>query len=185
MYIIELPWIENSANTDMRNTDQLFRPYKVSSAVHTVISTTGDRTNNTTECRSRNSTPGPPIHMVHGCWFDFDLQLWRSRYALLMRPNFLVRLIQWKKYNINSSMQIYIYIYEVHTISFQTFFVWAFKIVVDSLEFSMLLLYNLWDEWPIFMISGSNQQLQKQLEYTLPNYLIVTAGEFQKGNLTL
>ena len=30
------------------------------------------------------------------------------------------------------------------------------------------------------MISGSNQQLQQQLEYTL---LIVTAGEFQKCNL--
>ena len=31
----------------------------------------------------------------------------------------------------------------------------------------MLLLYILWDDWPIFMISGSNQQLQEQLEYTL------------------
>ena len=31
----------------------------------------------------------------------------------------------------------------------------------------MLLLYILWDDWPIFMISGSNEQLQKQLEYTL------------------
>ena len=31
----------------------------------------------------------------------------------------------------------------------------------------MLLLYMLWDDWPIFMILGSNQQLQKQLEYTL------------------
>ena len=31
----------------------------------------------------------------------------------------------------------------------------------------MLLLYNLWDDWPIFMISGSNEQLQQQLEYTL------------------
>ena len=31
----------------------------------------------------------------------------------------------------------------------------------------MLLLYILWDDWPIFMISGSNQQLQQQLEYTL------------------
>ena len=29
------------------------------------------------------------------------------------------------------------------------------------------MLYILWDDWPIFMISGSNQQLQKQLEYTL------------------
>ena len=36
----------------------------------------------------------------------------------------------------------------------------------------MLLLYILWDDWPIFMISGSNEQLQQQLEYTLlkPDY---------------
>ena len=59
------------------------------------------------------------------------------------------------------------YTYEVHTISFQTVFVWAFKIVVDSWKFIMLLLYILWDDWPIFMISSSNQQLQQQLEYTL------------------
>ena len=31
----------------------------------------------------------------------------------------------------------------------------------------MLLLYILWDDWQIFMISGSNEQLQEQLEYTL------------------
>ena len=31
----------------------------------------------------------------------------------------------------------------------------------------MLLLYILWDEWQILMISGSNQQLHQQLEYTL------------------
>ena len=31
----------------------------------------------------------------------------------------------------------------------------------------MLLLYILWDDWPIFMISGSNEQLQQQLEYIL------------------
>ena len=31
----------------------------------------------------------------------------------------------------------------------------------------MLLLYILWDDWPIFMISASNQLLQQQLEYTL------------------
>ena len=31
----------------------------------------------------------------------------------------------------------------------------------------MLLLYIIWDDWPIFMISASNQQLQPQLEYTL------------------
>ena len=31
----------------------------------------------------------------------------------------------------------------------------------------MLLLYILWDDRPIFMISGSKEQLQPQLEYTL------------------
>ena len=57
--------------------------------------------------------------------------------------------------------------YVVHSISFQTFFVQAFRIVVESWKFTMLLLYILWDDWPIFMISASNQQLQQQLEYTL------------------
>ena len=57
--------------------------------------------------------------------------------------------------------------YVVPSISFQTFFVQAFKIVVDPWDFSMLLLYILWDDWPIFMISGSKEQLQKQLEITL------------------
>ena len=52
-------------------------------------------------------------------------------------------------------------------ISFQTFFVWAFKIAVDSWKVSMLLLYILWDDWPIFRISASNEQLQQQLEYIL------------------
>ena len=31
----------------------------------------------------------------------------------------------------------------------------------------MLLLYILWDDWPIFMISGSKELLQQELEYTL------------------
>ena len=31
----------------------------------------------------------------------------------------------------------------------------------------MLLLYIFWDDWPIFMISGSREQLQQQLVYTL------------------
>ena len=57
--------------------------------------------------------------------------------------------------------------YEVHTVSFQKYFVWAFKIIVDSWKFSMLLQYILWDDWPIFMISASNKKLQQQLEYTL------------------
>ena len=54
----------------------------------------------------------------------------------------------------------------VYSISFQTFFVQAFKIGVDSWKFSILLLYILWDDWPVFMISGSKEQLQKKLEYT-------------------
>ena len=57
--------------------------------------------------------------------------------------------------------------YEVHAISFKTFFVWAFKIVVDSCNFSMLLQYILWDDRPTFMIPGSNEQPQQELEYTL------------------
>ena len=57
--------------------------------------------------------------------------------------------------------------YVGHSISFHTFFVQAFKIVVDSWKFIILLLYILWDDWPISMISCSNQQLQQQLEYTL------------------
>ena len=57
--------------------------------------------------------------------------------------------------------------YVVHSIGFQTFSVQAFKIVVDSWKFNMLLLYILWDDWTIFMISGSNEQLQHQLEQTL------------------
>ena len=55
---------------------------------------------------------------------------------------------------------------------FPDFFVQAFKIFVDSWKFSMLLLYILWDDRPIFMISSSNEQLQQELEYTLlkPDY---------------
>ena len=62
--------------------------------------------------------------------------------------------------------------YEVHTISFQIFFILAFKMVVDSWKFTMLLLYILWEDWLIFMILGSNEQLQQDLEYTLlkPDY---------------
>ena len=55
----------------------------------------------------------------------------------------------------------------IDSIGFQTFFVQEFKIVVDFWIFSMVLLYILWDDWQIFMISGSNEQLQQQLEYTL------------------
>ena len=50
---------------------------------------------------------------------------------------------------------------------FPYFFVQAFKIVIDSWKISMLLLYILCDDWPIFMIPGSKEQQQQELEYTL------------------
>ena len=50
---------------------------------------------------------------------------------------------------------------------FPEFFVQVFKIVVDAWKFTMLLLYILRDNWPIFMISRSKELLQLQLEYTL------------------
>ena len=50
---------------------------------------------------------------------------------------------------------------------FLDIFVRAYKIGVDSWKFGMLLLYILWDDWPILMISASNEQLKQQLEYTL------------------
>ena len=63
---------------------------------------------------------------------------------------------------------IYIYIYICGVFNtFPDFFVQAFKIVVDSSKSSMLLLYIIRDDGSIFMISGSNGQLQQYLEYTL------------------
>ena len=47
----------------------------------------------------------------------------------------------------------------------------------------MLLLYILWDDWPIVMISGSNEHLQQQLEYTLlkPDYHSWWISKMQSG----
>ena len=47
----------------------------------------------------------------------------------------------------------------------------------------MLLLYILWDDWPISMISGSNEQLQQELEYTLlkPDYHSWWISKMQSG----
>ena len=56
----------------------------------------------------------------------------------------------------------------VHSISFQTFFLQVLEVVVNSWKFC-ILLYILWDDWPIFMISASDELLQQQLEYTLLN----------------
>ena len=65
---------------------------------------------------------------------------------------------------------------------FPDFFVQAFEIIVDSWKFTMLLLY-IWDDWPISMISGSNEQLQQQLEYTLlkPDCHSVWISKMQSG----
>ena len=72
--------------------------------------------------------------------------------------------------------------YVVHSM-FPDFFVQAFKIVVDSWKFNMLLLYILWDDWPIFRISASNEQLQQELEYTLlkPNCHSWWISKMQSG----
>ena len=66
---------------------------------------------------------------------------------------------------------------------FPDFFVQIFRIVIDSWEFSILLLYILWDDWPGFMISGSNEQLQQQLECTLlkPDYHSWWISKIQSG----
>ena len=63
------------------------------------------------------------------------------------------------------------------------FFVQAFKIVRDSWKFTLLLLYILWDDWLIFMISGSNEHLQQELEYTLlkPDCLSWWISKMQSG----
>ena len=97
----------------------------------------------------------------------------------------------WKLIVCTSYIYVYIYIYQedfalndLHWLilgafnKFPTFFVQAFKIVVDSWTFSMLLLYMLWDDWPIFMISGSNQswwisKMQSGREDTLKERYVI------------
>ena len=73
------------------------------------------------------------------------------------------------KFLLSLDLNFFNLIFHIHGAfnKFPDFFVWAFKIVIDSWKFTMLLLYILWDDWPIFMISASNEQLQQQLEYTL------------------
>ena len=81
---------------------------------------------------------------------------------------------------------IYIYMYVCGVFNkFPDFFVQAFKIVVDSWKFTMLLWYILWVDRPIFFISGSNEQLQQELEYTLlkPDCHRWWISKMQWGNL--
>ena len=77
------------------------------------------------------------------------------------------------------------HIYMANSISFLTFFVQAFKILANSWEFTMLLLCILWDGWSVNMISGSNEQLQQQLEYTLlkPDFYRWWIAKMQSDNL--
>ena len=86
-----------------------------------------------------------------------------------IKYSYLIQIICTMLHSFKYSNQIVIIYTELRGAydKFPDFFVWVFKIVVDSWNFSMLLLYILWDDWPIFMISGSNEQLQQQLEYTL------------------
>ena len=79
----------------------------------------------------------------------------------------LLNWIGWNRTDLTFISWLIVSYIEGYSISFQTFFVQAFKIVADSWKFSMLLLDILWDGWLIFMISASNEQLQQQLEYTL------------------
>ena len=71
----------------------------------------------------------------------------------------------WEKYWHLSISPVWISIFAFN--KFPYFFVRVFKIVLDSWKFNMLLVYILWDDRLIFMISASNEQLQQQLEYTL------------------
>ena len=68
--------------------------------------------------------------------------------------------------SLSPPVSIYLYIRGAFN-RFTDFFVQAFEIAVDSWKFSMLLLYILLDDWLIFMISASNENLQQELEYTL------------------
>ena len=47
----------------------------------------------------------------------------------------------------------------------------------------MSFVYILWDDWPIFIISGSNEQQQQELEYTLlkPDCHIWWISKMQSG----
>ena len=55
-----------------------------------------------------------------------------------------------------------------HTHTHTTYlYIYLYVYFVDPWTFSMLLLYTLWDDWPTFRISASNELLQWQLEYTL------------------
>ena len=98
--------------------------------------------------------------------FLFSLKLWVNRSVdWVFYP--WKQLWSWQKKDTENTKKVDRKTYVEPSISFQTFFVQAFKIVVDSWKFTMLLLCIAWDDWAIFRISSSKEQLQQQLEYTL------------------
>ena len=66
---------------------------------------------------------------------------------------------------LNYSRQLYLHIRGGFN-KFTDFFLYRHLKLLYSWKFSILLLYILWDDWPIFMISGLNEQLQQELECT-------------------
>ena len=90
-----------------------------------------------------------PKNQVISKWSHTSLKIWRYISNVLS-------IFQWMSVYIHSAFN-----------KFSDFFVQAFRIVIDSWKLSMLFLYFLCDDWPIFMISTSNEQLLQQLEYTL------------------
>ena len=72
----------------------------------------------------------------------------------------------WLPFWWNSLTKTCLMSYVVHSISFLTSFVQAFKIVVNSWKFTVIAIHLM--RWLTnFYDSGSNEQLQQQLEYTL------------------
>ena len=96
----------------------------------------------------------------------WDSNHWNDWTVLIRTINERYQFLHWFNCaKINNKDEIFNNV--VSSISFQILFLQAFKIIVDSWEFTMLLLYILWDDWQIIMILGSNEQLQQQLEYIL------------------
>ena len=67
-----------------------------------------------------------------------------------------VLILQFNKGLVYIYIRIYIFILSISS----RLFVQAFKDVEDFWKFTLLLLYILLDDWPIVMISASNEQLQ-------------------------
>ena len=96
---------------------------------------------------------------------QIDYYTWLETITWMLHKLIALRIVTLNYGNLQKIL-IIIYLHGAFN-NFPDFFVWAFKIVVDSWQFTMLLLYIFWDDCLIFMISGSNEQLQQQLECTL------------------